>query len=154
MNINANFENIRDMAANAADLAMKKATAVAAIAKARAAIFTEENKIKKAEGELGRLYYHDYVSGNAADTEAYQKICDRITLSRGAIQEQRDLIARVKAENAAQGIIVEEDVPAEPDFVVETDPDFAVDAEEVQQIDETPAAAEPAEPDVSEEPKG
>lgn len=139
MNINANFESIKDMAVNAADIARKKATALAAIAKAKVAIFAEEDKIKKAEGELGRLYYNDYVSGNAADTAAYQLICDRITLSRGAIQEQRELIARVQAENAAQGIIVEEDEITDADFAVETDPSFAVDAEEIPQVEENEA---------------
>ena len=136
MNINANFENIKGMAMNAAEVAKKKASALAAIAKAKVAIFAEEDKIKKAEAELGRLYYNDYVSGNAPDTAVYQTVCDRITLSRGAIQEQRDLIARVKKENAAQGIIVDEDELNDADFAVETDPDFAVDAEEIPQVEE------------------
>ncbi len=139
MNINANLESIKGMAANAAEIAKKKASALAAIAKAKVAIFAEEDKIKKAEAELGRLYYNDYVSGNAADTVAYQAICDRITLSRNAVQEQRELIARVKEENAAQGIIVDEGEINDADFAVEMDPDFAVDAEEIPQVEQNEA---------------
>lgn len=140
MNINANLESIRDMAVNAADVAKKKASALAAIAKAKVTIFAEEDKIKKSECELGRMYYNDYVSGNAADTEAYQQVCDRITASRNNIQEQREQIARVKAENAAQGIIVEEDDLADVDLFVETAPDFAVDAEEIPLVSENEEA--------------
>lgn len=86
------------------------------------------------------MYYNDYVSGNAADTEAYQQVCDRITASRNNIQEQREQIARVKAENAAQGIIVEEDDLADVDLFVETAPDFAVDAEEIPLVSENEEA--------------
>ena len=65
MGINVDFESIKGMAANVATTAKKKASTLAAIAKANVAIYAEEDKVKKAEAELGRLYYNDFLPATA-----------------------------------------------------------------------------------------
>lgn len=131
MGLDFDFSGIKDKAVNAAGAAKKKATVLAGIAKANVSIYAEEDKIKKAEAELGRLYYNDFVTGNAADTEAYQPICDRITESKNTIQDLKAAIAALKAEAAAEAAVDEDEV---------TDADFVVSGEE-----EAHAAAESAE---------
>lgn len=141
MGLDFDFSGIKDKAANAAGAAKKKATVLAGIAKANVSIYAEEDKIKKAEAELGRLYYNDFVTGNAADTEAYQPICDRITESKNTIQDLKAAIAALKAQAAAEAAVDEDEV---------TDADFVVSGEEAAEepaeepAEEAPAAEEPA----------
>ena len=52
MKFSENFAGLYGMAANAAGAAKKKAAIVAAIAKANVSVYSEEDKIKKAEAEL------------------------------------------------------------------------------------------------------
>lgn len=134
MNINVDFENIKNKASDAAKYAKKKATVLAGIAKANVLIFAEEDKVKKAQAELGRLYYNDFVSGNSADTEAYLPICNRITESKDTIQDLRATIARLKAQAAA----VQEESAGDDEV---TDADFVVPGEEeavAQEMEEEP----------------
>ena len=141
MGLDFDFSGIKDKAVNAAGAAKKKATVLAGIAKANVSIYAEEDKIKKAEAELGRLYYNDFVTGNAADTEAYQPICDRITESKNTIQDLKAAIAALKAQAAAEAAVDEDEV---------TDADFVVSGEEAAEepaeepAEEAPAAKEPA----------
>ena len=137
MGLDFDFSGIKDKAVNAAGAAKKKATVLAGIAKANVSIYAEEDKIKKAEAELGRLYYNDFVTGNAADTEAYQPICDRITESKNTIQDLKAAIAALKAQAVAEAAVDEDEV---------TDADFVVSGEEAveEPAEETPAAEEPA----------
>jgi len=95
----------------------KKAESLSGLAKANVAIYQEEDKIKKAEAELGRLYYSDYISGNEADAAAYQEICDRITASRVLVEGLRAEVSDLKAKDQGE-IIVEEDEITDADFVI------------------------------------
>ena len=65
MRFGDNFASLYGMAANAAGSAKKKAAILGAIAKANVSIYSEEDKIKKAEAELGRLYYNDFIAGSS-----------------------------------------------------------------------------------------
>ena len=58
-----NISSLRDKASEAAQAAAKKTKKLAEIAKANVSIYGEEDKIKKAEAELGKLYYRDYAVG-------------------------------------------------------------------------------------------
>ena len=122
MGINVDFESIKGMAANVATTAKKKASTLAAIAKANVAIYAEEDKVKKAEAELGRLYYNDVVAGNGADTEAYLPICDRITESKNTIQEPKAQVAKLKTQSASERESAVYDV-TDADFVVSGEDD-------------------------------
>ena len=142
MGLDFDFSGIKDKAANAAGAAKKKAAVLAGIAKANVSIYAEEDKIKKAEAELGRLYYNDFVTGNGVDAEAYQPICDRITESKNTIQELKAAIAEMKAQSGAEAAVDEDEV---------TDADFVVPGEETveeapaEEAAEAPAGEAPAE---------
>ena len=57
------LETFKGMAVEGAQTAVKKTRQLASVAKANLAIRTEEEKIKKAQIELGKLYYKDYIVG-------------------------------------------------------------------------------------------
>lgn len=107
----------------------------------------EEDTIKKAYLELGRLYYAER---GAAPEGAYAAACGRISQAKAAIETNNARIAELKA----QGCVEEEaeSVTAEP--VVEDVPPEEPAPE--QEVPETPAeeAAAPEEaPAAPEEPK-
>ena len=53
--------------ASAADTAVSKTRTVASIGRVKLAISSEEDKLKKAYTELGRLFYRDYQAQAEAD---------------------------------------------------------------------------------------
>ena len=57
MRFSENFEAAKNIAVEAAQTAAAKAKELAAVAKANISIYAEEDKVKKAEIELGKLYY-------------------------------------------------------------------------------------------------
>ena len=63
MAIKESFDSLYEKATEAAQYAAKKTKKLAEIAKANLSIYAEEDKIKKAQLELGKLYYRDYVLG-------------------------------------------------------------------------------------------
>lgn len=127
--VNFDFEELKSKALAAVDTVKKKAGSLSGMAKANVAIFQEEDKIKKAEAELGRLYYNDFITGAEANAEAYQAVCDRITASKVLIEGLKAELSDMKAADQAEPI-VEEDEITEDDFVV---------------VEETPAEEVPAE---------
>ena len=68
MRFSENFEAAKNIAVEAAQTAAAKAKELAAVAKANISIYAEEDKVKKAEIELGKLYYRDYAVGEELDT--------------------------------------------------------------------------------------
>ena len=124
MNLSENIASLCGMATNAASAAKKKATVLAGIAKANVAIYAEEDKIRKAEAELGRLYYNDTVAGAETVGEAYELICKRISDSKEVIAALKETVARLKTqsgeaaaeEEAAAGAVEGDCVADETDF--------------------------------------
>ena len=55
--LNDYFETIKDMAVEGAQTAVRKTKQIASIAKANLAIRAEEDKIKKAQIELGIIHF-------------------------------------------------------------------------------------------------
>ena len=100
MNFSENLENARNFAVNAAQVAAQKAKVLAAIAKANVTIYAEEDKIKKAELQLGKLYYRDYAVGEEMDSAEYLPWCEKISESKKLIAELKDSIDDMKAEMA------------------------------------------------------
>ena len=114
------IESIREKATEAAQAAAKKTKKLAEIAKANVSIYAEEDKIKKAEVELGKLYYRDYAVGEEMDAAEYLPWCQKIDEAKQTIADLRDYIDELKAEQ------VEMDVEAEDaEIVVVTEEDFA-----------------------------
>jgi len=91
-----NFDELRDKAVEAAQTAAQKTRDLAAIAKAKVSILAEEEKIRKAQMELGKLYYRDYVLGEDMDSAEYLPWCDKITACRAVIEDLKDLIDEIR----------------------------------------------------------
>ena len=100
MNLTENFENVKKFAVDAAQTATQKAKILAAVAKANVSIYAEEDKIRKAEAQLGKLYYRDYAVGEEMDTAEYLPWCQKIDESKKLIAELKDSIDDMKAEMA------------------------------------------------------
>ena len=66
------------------------------MAKLNIANSTEEDNIRKAYIELGKLYYAER---GMAPEGAYAALCERITASKQKIEENRAKISEIKAAN-------------------------------------------------------
>lgn len=117
MALKESFENFRDIASEAAQTAAKKTKKLAEIAKANLSIYSEEDKIKKAYAELGKLYYRDYVVGEELDEAEYLPWCQRIDESKQAVADLRDYIEILKTERVVYDETAEN--LAEEDFADE-----------------------------------
>jgi len=116
------IENLRGRAAEAAQTAAKKTKKLAEIAKANLSIYSEEDKIKKAQAELGKLYYRDYVVGEEMDTAEYLPWCQKIDEAKQTIADLRDYIEELKSEQ----VVMEDDFDEE-DIVIEIVEDAAAE---------------------------
>ncbi|MCF2674993.1 serine proteinase [Pseudoflavonifractor phocaeensis] len=98
---------INDLQERATDLAQSVVATskrLAEIAKLKASNMAEEDTIKKAYVELGKLYYAEH--GTTPDG-AYAAACEKITAARAAIETNNDRIAELKATAEAEGEIIE-----------------------------------------------
>ena len=141
MNLSENFETAKNIAVEAAQAAARKAKQLAAIAKANVAIYAEEDKVRKAERELGKLYYRDYAVGEEQDSAEYLPWCQKIDESKKAIAELKDFIASLREDEAPAET---EAAPTDDDFEIVV-ADEAPKAEEAPEAPKAPAEAAPAE---------
>ena len=148
MRFSENFEAAKNMAVEAAQTAAAKAKELAAVAKANISIYAEEDKVKKAEIELGKLYYRDYAVGEEPDTAEYLPWCQKIDESKKAIAELKDFIASLR-EDGEPAEAETEAAPTDDDFeIVVADDEPKADeapAVEAPKTEETPAEEAPAE---------
>ena len=123
MNFNESFEAAKNFAVGAAQTAAQKAKVLAAIAKTNVSIYAEEDKIKKAEVQLGKLYYRDYAVGEEMDNAEYLPWCQKIDESKKLIEELKDYNETLKRgeENDDKDFVditekaaPTEEAPAEP----------------------------------------
>ncbi len=98
------FEDLRDKALDLGQAGVAKSKQIAEIAKLNLANFSEEDAIKKAYIELGKIYYAER---GMAPEGAYAALCEKITASKTTIEENRTRIAELKAE----GGISDSDIP-------------------------------------------
>ena len=140
-----NISSLKEKAAEAAQVAARKTKKMAEIAKANVSIYAEEDKIKKAEAELGKLYYRDYAVGEEMDTAEYLPWCQKIDEAKQTIADLQDYIEELKAEQVEMEVEVVEDI-TEEDFVeaveeaVEEEPEVEI---EIVVCEQTPAEEEP-----------
>lgn len=92
------LETFKGMAVEGAQTAVKKTRQLASVAKANLAIRTEEEKIKKAQIELGKLYYKDYIVGQTPDPAVYTPWCERISESKIAIEDLKIAIEELRSQ--------------------------------------------------------
>ena len=148
MRFSENFEAAKNMAVEAAQTAAAKAKELAAVAKANISIYAEEDKVKKAEIELGKLYYRDYAVGEELDTAEYLPWCQKIDESKKLIEELKDYIDSLKQGEAFEEGFVditepEAETEAEPEAAAE---EAAPEAPAAEKAPEAPAEAQPEEP--------
>ena len=111
------FDALKEKAMDLAQAGVAKSKVLAEIAKLKAANMSEEDAIKKAYIELGKLYYAER---GAAPEAAYVSGCERIAASKAAIEANNARIAELKAQEdvddeagEAHTVVVEpEDVAA------------------------------------------
>ena len=148
MRFSENFEAAKNMAVEAAQTAAAKAKELAAVAKANISIYAEEDKVKKAEIELGKLYYRDYAVGEEPDTAEYLPWCQKIDESKKTIAELKDFIASIR-EDGEPAEAETEAAPTDDDFeIVVADDEPKADeapAVEAPKTEEAPAEEAPAE---------
>ena len=137
MSLNERFEAAKNFAVGAAQTAAQKAKVLAAIAKTNVSIYAEEDKIKKAQLQLGKLYYRDYAVGEEMDSAEYLPWCQKIDESKKAIAELKDYIASLRAEEEPAKA---EKAPADDDFEIVV----ADEAPKAEKAPEAPAEEKPA----------
>ena len=134
---------VRGAAGNVAQNAVKQTKSLAAVAKLKIAIAAEEDKVKQAYSELGRLFYRDYEAGTEAAMEDYQPWCDKITEAKAAIAKLNDDMAAARVQEDIP-VVTEEAAPEEP--VLEIVEEEAPEREAAEEAAEAPE--EPEIPDI------
>ena len=122
---------INDLQERATDLAQSVVATskrLAEIAKLKASNMAEEDTIKKAYVELGKLYYAEH---GATPDGSYAAACEKITAARAAIETNNDRIAELKSSAEAEGEVIDvaqvapeeaSDEVTEADIVPEEEP--------------------------------
>ena len=118
------FDNFKEQATDLVQAGAAQSKRLAEIAKLKTANMAEEDAIKKAYLELGKLYYAEK---GATPDAAYAASCEKITASRAAIETTNERLAELKEKGG----------DTDADFDI--DPDFAVEAEEDTKPQETVA---------------
>lgn len=90
------FDNLKEKATDLAQSGVAKSKQLAEIAKLKTANMGEEDAIKKAYLELGKLYYAER---GCTPEAAYAAACERITASKAAIETNNGRIAQLKASS-------------------------------------------------------
>ena len=83
MDLKSTFENLKDRATEMAQAGVAQSKRLAEIAKLKTANMAEEDAIKKAYIEIGKLYYAEQ---GASPDGAFVAACERITASKAAIE--------------------------------------------------------------------
>ena len=114
------LDALKEKAVDLAQAGVAKSKVLAEIAKLKAANMSEEDAIKKAYIELGKLYYAER---GAAPEAAYVNSCERIAASKAAIEANNARIAELKAQEDADDEAGEaHTVVVEPEDVADAAP--------------------------------
>ena len=101
--LKANATVLKDKATDLAQTGAAESKRLAEIAKLKSANLGEENTIKKAYAEIGKLYYEQY---GAEPGEGFEAFCKQISDSQSKIEYNNERIADMKAA----GNLSDEDV--------------------------------------------
>lgn len=123
MDFKDTFDTLKDKATDLAQAGVAQSKRLAEIAKLKMANMAEEDAIKKAYIEIGKLYYAEQ---GASPDGAFAAACERVTASKAAIEANNDRIAELKQ-------------PGDPEAEVEAEIEAA--AETVEEAAEAVADA-------------
>ena len=112
MDFKDTFDTLKDKATDLAQAGVAQSKRLAEIAKLKVANMAEEDAIKKAYIEIGKLYYAEQ---GASPDGAFAAACERVTASKAAIEANNDRIAELKQPGDP-----EPEVEAEIEAVAET----------------------------------
>lgn len=109
------FDDLKSKAAELTQVGVAKSKQLAEIAKLNLANSGEEDTIRKAYIEIGKLYYAER---GMAPEAAYSALCEKVTTARINIEENKARIAELKEEGSikdsdVESVVVETEVPAE-----------------------------------------
>ena len=90
------FDKIKDRAMDLTQSGVAKSKQLAEIAKLTAANMSEEDTIKKAYIELGKLYYAER---GMAPEAAYAALCEKVTAAKVNIEENKGRIEELKRDS-------------------------------------------------------
>lgn len=107
------FDSIKDKAKDLAQTGVSKSKQIGEIAKLNLANVGEEDAIKKAYIEIGKLYYAER---GMAPEAAYAALCEKITAAKVNIEENKNRIEELKSEG---GIADADVIPGEATMVEE-----------------------------------
>ena len=136
---NENFEVLKEAAAGVAKSAAEKTKLLSIIAKDNLEILAEQDKMRKAYTELGKVYYKDFAMEEEPDEAEYLPWCSKITECRKKIEALKDEIADCKEKlgGDADELVI---VPVEEAY-----PEEAAAEEAVVEAEEEAPAEEAAE---------
>ena len=140
MDFKSTFESLKDRATDLAQAGVAQSKRLAEIAKLKTANMAEEDAIKKAYIEIGKVYYAEQ---GATPDGAYASLCEKITASKALIETNNERIAELKQSG---------DPETAEDIVVEAEPAAEEPAEPAVEtaVEEAPAEEVPAEEDKAE----
>lgn len=130
MDFKDTFDTLKDRATDLAQAGVAQSKRLAEIAKLKMTNMAEEDAIKKAYIEIGKLYYAE--QGVAPDG-AYASACERITASKALIETNNERIAELKR-------------PGDPEVDPEAEFEVEMSMGEIPD-EEAPAEEQPAEED-------
>ena len=130
-------------AGTVAQTAVQQTKTLAAVGRVKLAIASEEDKLKKAYTELGKLFYRDYEAQTEAEMTDYEPWCGKAADAKAQIQRLNEELEKLRAEEAPQNADEKpEEVPA-----IELDLTAPVEEQPVEVAPEE----EPTEPSTEEE---
>lgn len=91
------FDNLKEKVTDLAQSGAAKTKQVAEIAKLKASNLAEEDAIKKAYIELGKLYYAEK---GAAPDAAYADLCEKVTAAKANIAANKERLEELKKSGA------------------------------------------------------
>lgn len=95
MDLRDTFDSLKDRATDLAQAGVAQSKRLAEIAKLKMANMSEEDAIKRAYLEIGKLYYAER---GMAPEPAYAHLCEKITTAKVNIEENKARIAQIKQE--------------------------------------------------------
>lgn len=141
-------------AGNVAQNAVHQTKTLASVGRVKLAIASEEDKMKRAYTELGRLFYRDFEAQTEADMADYEPWCGKIADAQAQIKRLNEELEKLRAEDETPEVEVPTEEPAaEAAIVIDlTTPVEDVPAEEAP-VEEAPVEEAPVEEAPAAEPE-